>query len=77
MEISHLTLHISMQLIQDKYNKLFQEFHIVKIYKKGALSQDKAPFTFNCLNQYSFFKKGSDSVDLYYNVLEFKILRNS
>lgn len=39
-----------MQLTQDKYNKLFQEFHIVKIYKKGTLSKDKAPFTFNCPN---------------------------
>lgn len=30
-----------MQLIQDKYNKLFQELHIVKTYKKELYQKIK------------------------------------
>ena len=42
--------------------------------KKEELHHE-APLTFDCPNQYSYFKKGrekgSDSVDLYCNVVKF------
>ncbi len=46
--------------------------------KKEELHHE-APLTFDCPNQYSYFKKGSekgsDSVDLYCNVVKFRISR--
>ena len=46
--------------------------------KKEELHYE-APLTFDCPNQYSYFKKGSekgsDSVDLYCNVVKFRISR--
>ena len=39
--------------------------------------RNEAPLVFNCPNQYSYFKKGSekgsDSVDFYCNVVKFEI----
>ena len=34
--------------------------------------RNEAPLAFNCPNQYSYFKKGSDSVDFYCNTLKFE-----
>ena len=42
--------------------------------KKEELHYE-APLTFDCPNQYSYFKKGSDSVDFYCNVVKFRISR--
>ena len=41
-------------------------------YKKER-PHDEVSLAFNCPNQYSYFKKGSDSVDFYCNILKFKI----
>ena len=45
--------------------------------KKEELHYEVPPLAFNCPNQYSYFKKGSekgsDSVDFYCNVVKFEI----